>query len=120
MTGFMQKCSEKGEKCCALAWQLISFLALGADEQIAAAGSSKQWFFMEDSAINPGANYFYGIALILHEIRGCRYFSDWSPTAALKLEEMLSSLVNTGADDIWTPDALQNSEIWRQVRELAK
>lgn len=101
-----------------LAWQLVSFFALDAEDQRAALGPCEPWFVKENSS-NTGANYFTGMLLLLCQTGHGHHFDDWARAEADEMEETLTRIHRNLHLYHWSVAQLQQDQDWVYLRALA-
>jgi len=100
-------------------WQILTFFALEAHNQIEKIGPSKNWFEKESND-NKGANYLYGLCYSYMEYYGHVYDAQNKEQVVI-FKEIYQHLWNMQLDNKhWNINALTNDEKWSQLRIKSK
>lgn len=103
-----------------LSWQLVSFLAVADNEQIALIGPAQEWFMKESPEVNPGANYLFGICLLLRENGTGRHFEEFANEESIEMAKLLiDDKLFSGGSSVWSANALAIDPFWIRLRQLA-
>lgn len=102
------------------AWRLLSFFALDPQQQRILFGTAGQWFCRE-SKKNLGANYLLGCKIAAELL--VLSLRDRFPLASSELEELVRYLKNMPPSrdaGVWSFDAIGGSQVWSELRVLAR